>query len=212
MAGQWNRTPRIYGTANISDCCRLRCKELFGVSIQANFRLCIKGLLRGMHIQRPFWAKPFQEKMIDLSKHQDCRRHIALIEVRVTQHLLPAKSPEPVAVSTQCHFLLHVTRLLDIPRSCWQTNRQSRPIKPTWNLQRGSWPIMPRLLPRLYPASKSALSTARSGAWTTGNAPNNLVESNTLASQLLLSQEPEVKRLKVRYAQASKDLRLQGIA
>ena len=53
-----------------------------------NFRLCIKGLLRGIHIQRPFWAKPFQE-MVDPSKHQDCRRHIALIEALVTQHLLP---------------------------------------------------------------------------------------------------------------------------
>ena len=96
---------------------------------------------------------------------------------------------------------------IHIPRSSSQTNCQSRPIKPMRNLKRGTWPVMTRL----YPASKSALSTAKSGAWTTGNVPDNLVESNMLASQLLLSQEPEVQ-LKARYAQASKDLRLQGIA
>ena len=58
------------------------------INSMANFWLCITGLLRGKHIQRPFWAKPFQE-IVDPSKHQDCRRHIALIEIRVTQHLLP---------------------------------------------------------------------------------------------------------------------------
>ena len=102
----------------------------------------------------------------------------------------------PFSAASQVHCLQH------------SHSNQSRPIKPMWNLKRGTWPVMTRL----YPASKSALSTAKSGAWTTGNVPDNLVESNTLASQLLLSQEPEVKRLKARYAQASKDLRLQGIA
>ena len=202
----------------------------------ANFRLCITGLLRGKHIQRPFWAKPFQE-IVDPSKHQDCRKHISLIEIRVTQHLLPTfcyslkqkrrgvlskfqsmehpglmyfplhdlfqqqdplswlnsrhvrllsqESPEPVGVSTQCNVLLHhrVACSIHIPRSSSQTNCQSRPIKPTWNLKRGTWPVMTRL----YPATKSASSTAKNGAWTTGNAPGNLVESSTLASQLLWS-------------------------
>ena len=94
-----------------------------------------------------------------------------------------------MGVSTQCNVLLRhrVACSIHIPRPASQTNRQWRPIKPTWNLKCGTWPG----LTRLYPAS----STAKSGAWTTGNVPDNLVESNTLASQLLLSQEPEVKRV-----------------
>ena len=75
-----------------------------------------------------------------------------------------------MGVSTQCPFLLRVTGLLYIPTSASQTNRQSRPIKPMWNLKRGIWPVMTRL----YPASKSALSTAKSGAWTTGKCSRQL--------------------------------------
>ena len=101
----------------------------------------------------------------------------------------------PFSAASQVHCLQH------------SHSNQSRPIKLTWNLKRGTWPVMTRL----YPASKSALSTARSGAWTTGNSPHILVEPNNASFSASLSQEPENKRLKARYA-PSKDLRLQGTA
>ena len=87
-----------------------------------------------------------------------------------------------------------VTCSIHIPRSASQTNRQSRPIKPMWNLKRGTWPVMTRL----YPASKSALSTPKSGAWATGNARDILVEPNNASFPTSLSQDPEDKSLKAR--------------
>ena len=80
--------------------------------------------------------------------------------------------PTGVPTAEQC-FLKAI--FCCVSQGCLQhSHSKHKPIEPAWTLKLGSWPV----LPRLYPATKSALSTAKSGAWATGNARDLLVEPN----------------------------------